>query len=43
MREICERYIFVQQGRLTEAPDFTTLLDHEPVRDYLGKLVPAAA
>ena len=43
MRDICERYIFVQKGRLTLAPDFATLLDHEPARDYLGKLVPAAA
>ncbi len=43
MRDICERYIFVQKGRLTLAPDFATLLDHAPVRDYLGNLVPKAA
>jgi len=43
MREICERYIFVQKGHLTEAPDFATLLQHAPVRDYLGRLVPDAA
>ncbi len=43
MRDICERYIFVRNGRLTHAPDFETLLGHEPVRDYLGNLVPAAA
>ena len=43
MQDICERYIFVQNGRLTDAPDFATLLEHGPVRDYLGALVPAAA
>ena len=43
MQDICERYIFVQKGRLTHAPDFANLLEHGPVRDYLGDLVPAAA
>ena len=43
MQDICERYIFVQNGRLTDAPNFATLLEHGPVRDYLGDLVPAAA
>ncbi len=39
MREICERFLFVQQGRLTEAPDWESLLSLEPVRAYLGQLV----
>lgn len=39
MREVCERYIFVNQGRLTEAPDFDALLRNETVRGYLGDLV----
>ncbi len=43
MQDICERYIFVQHGRLTDAPDFATLLEHGPALDYLGSLVPAAA
>ena len=43
MQDICERYIFVQKERLTHAPDFATLLEHGPIRDYLGNLVPAAA
>jgi len=43
MQDICERYIFVQKGQLVLARDFTTLLEHEPVQDYLGELLPAAA
>ena len=43
MRDICERYIFVQQGRLTHAQDFAALLDHDAARSYLGRLVPQAA
>ncbi len=38
MQDICERYVFVQNGKLTQSPNFTTLLDHHVVRDYLGKL-----
>ena len=38
MREVCERYIFVNQGALTEAPDFASLLENESVRTYLGDL-----
>ncbi len=39
LREICERYIFVQKGRLSHAPDFETLISQDAVRDYLGALV----
>lgn len=39
MREICERYIFVRSGQLTHAPDFHTLTEHPPVREYLGQLL----
>jgi ABC-type branched-subunit amino acid transport system ATPase component len=39
MREICERYIFVRSGQLTHAPDFQTLTEHPPVREYLGQLL----
>ena len=38
MREICQRYIFVLNGRLSEAPDFDSLLGRGEVRGYLGKL-----
>lgn len=39
LREICERYIFVQKGRLSHAPNFETLVSQDAVRDYLGDLV----
>ena len=37
--EICEQFIFVNRGTLTHAPDFESLLGHEPARAYLGDLV----
>jgi energy-coupling factor transporter ATP-binding protein EcfA2 len=43
MREICERYIFVHQGRLTHVSDFETLLADERARDYLGRLAKGIA
>jgi len=42
MREICERYIFVRDGRLTLENDFDRLTEMDSVRAYLGKLVDAA-
>jgi ABC-type lipopolysaccharide export system ATPase subunit len=41
LREICERYVFVADGRLTPAPDFAALLQDERVRRYLGDLAAA--
>jgi len=38
MREVCERYIFVNRGRLTQAANFETLLADGTVRAYLGSL-----
>jgi len=47
LREICERYLFVFQGTVSEAPDFASLLEDERVRGYLGRLaepyLPSAA
>ena len=43
LREICDRFIFVHQGRLTEAPDWNALLSEAQVRAYLGALVEQAA
>ena len=43
LEEVCERFIFVRQGRLTHFDDFPSILRHEPVRDYLGSLVERAA
>lgn len=42
LREVCERYVFVRDGRLTLADDFDELTELEPVRAYLGRLVDAA-
>jgi ABC-type lipopolysaccharide export system ATPase subunit len=39
LREICERYMFVFQGTVSEAPDFDALLKDERVRSYLGHLI----
>ena len=38
MREVCERYVFVNQGRLSEASSFEALLEGPAVRAYLGRL-----
>ena len=43
LRQCCERFIFVQKGAISEAPDFDTLARDERVRAYLGALAPAAA
>ena len=39
LREICERFLFVEGGRVAESPDFDSLLRDERVRRYLGNLV----
>ena len=41
MREICERYMFVFQGRVSSAPDFASLVADPRVRVYLGHLIDA--
>ncbi len=43
LREICERYIFVCDGRLSQAPDYEALIAQPAVRDYLGALVAGRA
>ena len=40
LRETCERFIFVEQGRLLHASDFANLLQQPSVRAYLGRLAP---
>ena len=42
LREVCERFVFVMQGRLTMAPDLEALLEDERVRSYLGRVTAAA-
>lgn len=41
LRQHCERFIFVQKGVVTQAPDFDTLARDANVRSYLGALAPA--
>ena len=41
LRQCCERFILVQKGAASEAPDFDTLAQDERVRTYLGALAPA--
>ena len=39
LQEACDRFIFVQQGSVTPLPDYRALLNHDPVRAYLGDLL----
>jgi ABC-type multidrug transport system ATPase subunit len=39
LEEICERFIFVENGRLTQAASYEELLGLDPVRAYLGDLL----
>ena len=39
LREICERFVFVRDGRLTHAETLDALIEHPPVRAYLGNLL----
>ena len=39
LQEACDHFIFVQQGSVTPLPDYQTLLNHDPVRAYLGELL----
>jgi ABC-type multidrug transport system ATPase subunit len=43
LREICERFIFVQDGRLLHAADWSALVAQAPARAYLGGLVTGAS
>jgi len=38
LREVCERFIFVQKGTVSQIPDFDSLMKDERVRGYLGVL-----
>ncbi len=39
VEEICESFIFVENGTVTPVPDYASLLAHPPVRAYLGDLL----
>ncbi len=38
LKQSCERFLFVQKGVVTEAPDFESLVADERVKNYLGAL-----
>ncbi len=40
LREACERFVFVQKGRIREFADFARLTMDAEVRSYLGRLAP---
>ena len=40
LREVCDRFVFVQAGRLAEFADFGSLARDASVRRYLGRLAP---
>ncbi|MEO7762604.1 MAG: ATP-binding cassette domain-containing protein [Casimicrobiaceae bacterium] len=42
MREVCEKYLFVYKGAVTQAPDLDTLYCDDRVRTYLGSSLPVA-
>jgi ABC-type Na+ transport system ATPase subunit NatA len=39
LRELCERFVFVAEGRAWQVPDFATLMGDEHVRAYLAGAV----
>ena len=41
LREACERFVFVQRGRLSHFASFDALAGDADVRSYLGRLAPA--
>ena len=43
LRETCERFIFVDRGRLMDAQDFPSLASNPAVTAYLGRLAPVGA
>jgi ABC-type multidrug transport system ATPase subunit len=43
LEEICERFLFVQAGSVTQAADYNALLEIEAVKAYLGDLLKGRA
>jgi ABC-type multidrug transport system ATPase subunit len=39
LQEICEQFIFVQKGVVTQHASYDDVLKYEPARDYLGQLL----
>ncbi|NKB50778.1 MAG: ATP-binding cassette domain-containing protein [Rhizobiaceae bacterium] len=43
LQEICEQFIFVQKGVVTQHSSYEDILNYQPARDYLGDLLEARA
>jgi ABC-type branched-subunit amino acid transport system ATPase component len=43
VQEICESFLFVQTGTVTQLANYDALLAHEPAQAYLGKLLDSEA
>jgi ABC-type multidrug transport system ATPase subunit len=39
LQEICERFIFVQKGVVTQHASYKDVQEYQPARDYLGRLL----
>jgi ABC-2 type transport system ATP-binding protein len=39
LQEICEQFIFVQKGVVTQHENYEAVLDYAPAQDYLGQLL----
>jgi ABC-type histidine transport system ATPase subunit len=39
LEEICEHFVFVQDGQVSTFGDYASLLKHQPARTYLGGLL----
>ena len=39
LQEICEQFIFVQSGQVTQHDSYEDVLNYEPARAYLGRLL----
>jgi len=42
LQEVCERFVFVERGRLTHAGSLAALAENASFREYLGRLWPSA-
>ena len=43
LKEVCERFLFVQKGRVSQHADFASVLAMQEARAYLGRLSERAA
>jgi hypothetical protein len=39
LKDVCERFLFIRNGKLSQAENLNQLLEDEAAKEYLGKLV----